>query len=178
MARTNFEQLLEAGVHFGHQTRRWNPKMKPYIFGAQPGRKPVWLFIAQMIQNTKGKRLYYPKGGTTMVTVRQVGEAIAGAERIFQVIDEQPEPADDPQVRLLDTEDASKVSAVADACRLFRIGVSWGGFESLILPQYNGQNAEQLREARIPLGLVRLYIGLENPADLTADLEAALNACC
>ncbi|MCD6155647.1 MAG: 30S ribosomal protein S2, partial [Candidatus Atribacteria bacterium] len=26
------KQLLEAGVHFGHQTRRWNPKMKPYIF--------------------------------------------------------------------------------------------------------------------------------------------------
>ena len=26
-------QLLEAGVHFGHHTRRWNPKMEPYIFG-------------------------------------------------------------------------------------------------------------------------------------------------
>ncbi|HTD15055.1 MAG TPA: 30S ribosomal protein S2, partial [Chthoniobacterales bacterium] len=25
-------ELLEAGVHFGHQTKRWNPKMKPYIF--------------------------------------------------------------------------------------------------------------------------------------------------
>ena len=30
-------QLLEAGVHFGHHTRRWNPKMKPYIFGARNG---------------------------------------------------------------------------------------------------------------------------------------------
>jgi small subunit ribosomal protein S2 len=30
-------ELLEAGVHFGHQTRRWNPKMKPYIFGARNG---------------------------------------------------------------------------------------------------------------------------------------------
>jgi small subunit ribosomal protein S2 len=29
------KELLEAGVHFGHQTRRWNPKMKPYIFGAR-----------------------------------------------------------------------------------------------------------------------------------------------
>ena len=27
------QQLLEAGAHFGHQTHRWNPKMKPYIFG-------------------------------------------------------------------------------------------------------------------------------------------------
>src|SRR5699024_2590915 len=32
MAVISMKQLLEAGVHFGHQTRRWNPKMKPYIF--------------------------------------------------------------------------------------------------------------------------------------------------
>ncbi|HYQ80896.1 MAG TPA: 30S ribosomal protein S2 [Anaeromyxobacteraceae bacterium] len=33
----SMKQLLEAGVHFGHQTKRWNPKMKPYIFGARNG---------------------------------------------------------------------------------------------------------------------------------------------
>ena len=33
----NMRQLLEAGVHFGHQTRRWNPKMRPYLFGARNG---------------------------------------------------------------------------------------------------------------------------------------------
>ena len=33
----SMKQLLEAGVHFGHQTSRWNPKMKPYIFGARNG---------------------------------------------------------------------------------------------------------------------------------------------
>ena len=32
MSRTNFEQLLDAGAHFGHLARRWNPKMAPYIF--------------------------------------------------------------------------------------------------------------------------------------------------
>src|SRR3989338_6381980 len=31
------KQLLEAGVHFGHQTKRWNPKMKPYIYGEKSG---------------------------------------------------------------------------------------------------------------------------------------------
>lgn len=31
------QQLLEAGVHFGHQTKRWNPKMKPFIFGSRSG---------------------------------------------------------------------------------------------------------------------------------------------
>lgn len=33
----SLEQLLEAGLHFGHQTRRWNPKMRPYIFGERNG---------------------------------------------------------------------------------------------------------------------------------------------
>lgn len=37
MAEVNMKQLLEAGVHFGHHTSRWNPKMKPYIFGARNG---------------------------------------------------------------------------------------------------------------------------------------------
>jgi small subunit ribosomal protein S2 len=37
MAVITMKQLLEAGVHFGHQTRRWNPKMKKYIFGARNG---------------------------------------------------------------------------------------------------------------------------------------------
>ena len=37
MSAIQMKQLLEAGVHFGHQTKRWNPKMKPYIFGARNG---------------------------------------------------------------------------------------------------------------------------------------------
>ena len=37
MAEVTMKQLLEAGVHFGHQTRRWNPKMSPYIYGERNG---------------------------------------------------------------------------------------------------------------------------------------------
>jgi small subunit ribosomal protein S2 len=37
MAYLTMKQMLESGVHFGHQTKRWNPKMKPYIFGARNG---------------------------------------------------------------------------------------------------------------------------------------------
>ena len=37
MAKVGLKDLLEAGVHFGHQTRKWNPKMKPYIFIARGG---------------------------------------------------------------------------------------------------------------------------------------------
>jgi len=41
-------QLLEAGVHFGHQTRRWNPKMKPYIYGERNG-----IYIIDLDQTTR-----------------------------------------------------------------------------------------------------------------------------
>src|SRR5215813_7018581 len=37
LAATAMKDLLEAGVHFGHQTKRWNPKMKEYIFGERNG---------------------------------------------------------------------------------------------------------------------------------------------
>ena len=43
MGVVSMKQLLEAGVHFGHQTRRWNPKMAPYIFTERNGiyRRPL-----------------------------------------------------------------------------------------------------------------------------------------
>jgi len=59
----SMKQLLEAGVHFGHQTKRWNPKMKPYIFGARNGIyiidlqktvryfKTAYNFIKETVQN-------------------------------------------------------------------------------------------------------------------------------
>lgn len=37
MSTISMKLLLESGVHFGHQTNKWNPKMKPYIFGARNG---------------------------------------------------------------------------------------------------------------------------------------------
>ncbi len=37
MPTVQMKDLLEAGVHFGHHTRRWNPKMQPYIFGVRNG---------------------------------------------------------------------------------------------------------------------------------------------
>jgi len=48
MAEVTMKQLLEAGVHFGHQTSRWNPKMKPYIFGARNG-----IYIIDLQQTVK-----------------------------------------------------------------------------------------------------------------------------
>ena len=41
------KKLLEAGVHFGHQTRRWNPKMKPFIYTARNG-----IYIVDLQKNS------------------------------------------------------------------------------------------------------------------------------
>jgi len=48
MVDISIRELLEAGVHFGHQTRRWNPKMKKYIFGARNG-----IYIIDLQQTVK-----------------------------------------------------------------------------------------------------------------------------
>lgn len=48
MATVSMKQLLEAGVHFGHQTRRWNPKMAPYIFTERNG-----IYIIDLQQTVK-----------------------------------------------------------------------------------------------------------------------------
>ena len=59
MVEITMQELLEAGVHFGHQTRRWNPKMKPYIFGKRNGiyiidlQKTVKLFEPSPAHTTR-----------------------------------------------------------------------------------------------------------------------------
>jgi small subunit ribosomal protein S2 len=45
VASVGIKELLEAGVHFGHQTRRWNPKMRRFIFGERDG-----IYIIDLIQ--------------------------------------------------------------------------------------------------------------------------------
>ncbi len=49
MARVELKDLLEAGVHFGHQTRRWNPKMRRFIFGERDGNYIIDLLTTQRL---------------------------------------------------------------------------------------------------------------------------------
>ena len=53
MAVISMKQLLEAGVHFGHQTRRWNPKMKKYIFTERNG-----IYIIDLQNSEKVEEAY------------------------------------------------------------------------------------------------------------------------
>jgi small subunit ribosomal protein S2 len=75
------KDLLEAGVHFGHQTKRWNPKMKPYIFGERNGiyildlgrTAKLYREAAEFVTNVANQ------GGTVLFvgTKRQAQDAIA-----------------------------------------------------------------------------------------------------
>ena len=53
----SMRQLLEAGVHFGHQTHRWNPKMAPYIFGARSGIHICLLYTSPSPRDQRGSRM-------------------------------------------------------------------------------------------------------------------------
>ena len=70
--------------------------------------------------------------------------------------------------------DFAAVCRFIDALRYFRIGVSWGGVESLVISPARESNAEALAKAGLPPGLVRLSVGLEGVDGLQADLENAL----
>ncbi len=52
----DIKDLLEAGVHFGHQTRRWDPKMREYIFGERNG---IYIIDLQKTQAMFGEALRY-----------------------------------------------------------------------------------------------------------------------
>ena len=80
MAVVSMKQLLESGVHFGHQTRRWNPKMKPFIFTERNG-----IYIIDLQKTVRGLDKAYDfvrevakEGGSILFvgTKRQAQEAI------------------------------------------------------------------------------------------------------
>ncbi len=72
-------------------------------------------------------------------------------------------------------DDVESVRRVVNALRHFRIGVSWGGVESLVIAPANGRNDARLAAQRIPRGLVRISVGLEGADVLLDDLRQALD---
>lgn len=75
---------------------------------------------------------------------------------------------------LLKTNDVEEIEAFCNRMRLFNIAVSWGGYESLILPVCATVYTENQKSTDLPINLIRLYVGLENPDDLIADLQQSL----
>jgi small subunit ribosomal protein S2 len=75
------KQLLEAGVHFGHQTRRWNPKMRPYIYGERNGIHIIDLrqTVTQVAEAVDFARDVAVEGGSVLFvgTKKQAQTAVA-----------------------------------------------------------------------------------------------------
>jgi small subunit ribosomal protein S2 len=85
MAMPDFtmRQLLEAGVHFGHNTRRWNPKMEPFLFGVRNGVHIIDLqqTVPMLHAALAAIREVTARGGRVLFvgTKRQASEIVAGA---------------------------------------------------------------------------------------------------
>lgn len=81
MPAVTMKQLLEAGVHFGHQTRRWNPKMRPYIYGERNGIHIIDLrqTVEQVADAANYVRDLVAGGGTVLFvgTKKQAQSAVA-----------------------------------------------------------------------------------------------------
>ena len=82
MSVISMKQLLEAGVHFGHQTRRWNPKMAPYIYTERNGIHIIDLqkSVGKVDEAYKAVSDIAAEGGTILFvgTKKQAQEAILG----------------------------------------------------------------------------------------------------
>jgi len=80
MSTIGIKELLEAGVHFGHQTRRWNPKMKRFIFEARNGIHVIDLSktVGQIEEACKFLSATAAKGGNILFvgTKKQAQEAV------------------------------------------------------------------------------------------------------
>lgn len=150
--------------------------------GAAVGPFEAWLLI-RGLRSLEARLEHQARTTEKVVAMLQKHPAIRAVNHPLCFTGRQKELADKylkGYTSLLSVELKSEVfedvRAVADACRVFQIGVSWGGFESLILPQNHGDNEKYLKEAKIPGGLIRLYLGMEPAEDLIEDLEQALNS--
>ena len=80
MGIVSMKQLLEAGVHFGHQTRRWNPKMAPYIFTERNGIHIIDLKKSVILVDEAYKAVFQiaEQGGTILFvgTKKQAQDAV------------------------------------------------------------------------------------------------------
>ena len=84
-AQLSMREMLEAGAHFGHQTRRWNPKMRPFIFGARNG---IHIIDLQQTVDLANKALRFvedtvARGGTVLFvgTKKQAQDVVAEEAR-------------------------------------------------------------------------------------------------
>jgi len=130
MPTFTMRQLLEAGVHFGHNTRRWNPKMAPFLFGARNG-----IHIIDLGQTA-------PMLGRAMEAVR---DAVAGGGRVLFVGTKR--------------QAAEKVAETAKNCGQYYVNHRWLGGMMTNWQTISG-SIKRLRDLDAQLGDVAKVQGL------------------
>ena len=132
MPTITMKQLLESGVHFGHQTRRWNPKMKRYIFGERGGiyiidlQQTIVLLeqacdVVRDISQRGGSVLFVGTKKQSQEAVRRAGQALRHALRLAPLARRPADqlghhlPADPPPPRAAQPEARGPAGAAADA---------------------------------------------------------------
>src|SRR3712207_3467933 len=87
----SMRELLEAGVHFGHQTKKWNPKMRPYIFTERngihildlqqtiPAIQQAWEFVSEL--TSRGQQILFV--GTKKQAAAIIEEEVARANQLY-----------------------------------------------------------------------------------------------
>jgi small subunit ribosomal protein S2 len=154
MANVGLKDLLEAGVHFGHQTRKWNPKMKPYIFIARGGiyiidlqrtlralnracdflkeigaRGGTVLFVGTKKQAKVAIREYAERVGMPYVTERWLGGMLTNHQTIYKSV----QKLDEIEAMMADgrMENFSKKEQLEFSRRFEKLNTNLGGIRKM-----------------------------------------------
>lgn len=148
--------------------------------GAILGPQEAWLMI-------RGLRTLKLRVERSSATAKQVVEFLEHHPKIEKVF--YPFLESNPQYELakkqmkecggmlsivIKTEEVKSVELFCDGLKRFLLACSWGGHESLVFPMCALHDSKNYQHGDVPWNMVRLYIGLEEPAELIADLDSAL----
>jgi cystathionine beta-lyase/cystathionine gamma-synthase len=74
----------------------------------------------------------------------------------------------------LKTDSVERIEAFCNSLKYFKLGCSWGGFESLAFPAITTMDSLNYHKPDLIINRIRLYVGLDHPQTLIADLDGAL----
>lgn len=162
--------IVDKIFEFGHQN-----------LGAVSSPFNSWLLIRGL--RTLPMRMMYQQESTKKVIdfllndprIEKVNHPMCGSEEQKKLSEKYLSGYSSLLSFVVKENDFDKLKKFVNGCKIFQIGVSWGGHESLILPAYKGINDKQLEERKMSKMHVRLYVGIEDPDYLVEDLKQALD---
>ncbi len=149
MAVVSMKQLLEAGVHFGHQTRRWNPKMAPYIFTERNG-----IYIIDLQKTVKK----LTRAGAYYVNARWLGGMLTNFATIrkrIQRLAQLRKMEEDGTFDLLPKKEVSKLQLEIEKLEKFLGGIkdmkSFPGALFIVDPRKERIAVSEAKKLNIPI---------------------------